>query len=778
MSLYQDWARQHLQKFGSQRGQWAKALCPFHDDRNPSLSLNCESGAWKCHSCQRTGHLVELARELGLPPVDDTPKKGKLGFVLDEYVYRDEAGEPLFKVTRHEPKEFRQHRWEALAWKPGMRHTNGQATRMVLYRLPDLAKAPDPIYWLEGEKDVDRAWTVGLTATTAAGGCGGNGLRQEEMACLEGRRVRIIPDNDPPGRAYATRVHKMLQNASALAELLAPLPGVPDKGDLSDWLNLGNPPELLEHLEPPPPAPEPSVILVGDRELQEIMAEAMGALAEANRADPRLFVRGGQLVRLRQVGDRPQLDPLTCDALMGELARAAQWRREVRRRKDTVEVPAYPDRSVAQALLHSPGWPLPFLDQVVETPVLTAEGLLLQTPGYHEPSRTYLQPNLQLPALPPRPDLQDLVEARRWLLDELLDGWKWANLASRTHALGAILLPLVRPLIGEHPTPLHLVEASVQGSGKSLFARCVGLITTGRLPTTMTEGRDDEEWRKRITSVLRDAPAIICVDDVRHSLDSASLMAALTSPTWCDRILGSTQNVAYPNRTTWLVTVNNPTVNTDAARRSVSMRIDPRCQRPWLRQPDEFRHPDLLDWVTEHRPRLLWSALVLCQAWLVAGRPRPQGSLGSFERWAQVVGGILQHAEQPDWLANAQELYERSDQDSQEWEAYLEAWWEQFRELPVTTQELYGLCQCGHLANLLRGSSDHGRLTSLGVRLSSQVDRVYGNFTVKVASRKYCGTKQYRLQVEGPSEVPQKAPQNNPNVRNELVDLGDLGDLL
>lgn len=37
------------------RGEWADALCPFHDDKTPSLSINLNHGAFKCHACRVSG---------------------------------------------------------------------------------------------------------------------------------------------------------------------------------------------------------------------------------------------------------------------------------------------------------------------------------------------------------------------------------------------------------------------------------------------------------------------------------------------------------------------------------------------------------------------------------------------------------------------------------------------------------------------------------------------------------------------------------------------------
>ena len=36
-------------------GGWRKALCPFHVDTKPSLSVRFETGAFKCHACGAHG---------------------------------------------------------------------------------------------------------------------------------------------------------------------------------------------------------------------------------------------------------------------------------------------------------------------------------------------------------------------------------------------------------------------------------------------------------------------------------------------------------------------------------------------------------------------------------------------------------------------------------------------------------------------------------------------------------------------------------------------------
>ncbi len=36
-------------------GPWKTALCPFHEDTTPSLSIKLETGAWHCFACGEGG---------------------------------------------------------------------------------------------------------------------------------------------------------------------------------------------------------------------------------------------------------------------------------------------------------------------------------------------------------------------------------------------------------------------------------------------------------------------------------------------------------------------------------------------------------------------------------------------------------------------------------------------------------------------------------------------------------------------------------------------------
>ena len=61
---------------------------------------------------------------------------------------------------------------------------------------------------------------------------------------LRGRKVAVIPDNDPAGIAHALNVATEAHTTADTVRLLT-LPDVPEKGDVSDWLNAGHTVEEL-----------------------------------------------------------------------------------------------------------------------------------------------------------------------------------------------------------------------------------------------------------------------------------------------------------------------------------------------------------------------------------------------------------------------------------------------------------------------------------------------------------------------------------------------------
>jgi hypothetical protein len=140
---------------------------------------------------------------------------------------------------------------------------------------------------------------------------------------------------------------------------------------------------------------------------------------------------------------------------------------------------------------------------------------------------------------------------------------------------------------------------------------------------------------------------------------------------------------------TWIATGNNIRLAGDLPRRCYWSRLDAERSRPWERKG--FKHPDLLGWVGEHRGELLAALLTMVRAWIVAGKLRANvRPLGSFERWAETIGGILEYAGLRRFLGNLDELYDRIDEDGPAWEGFLRAWLTTFGDQRVTVADLVG----------------------------------------------------------------------------------------
>jgi putative DNA primase/helicase len=238
-----------------------KALCPAHDDDNPSLAVSEGDKAvvLTCHAGCDFGAIVEALNLQksdmfwDAPRRQDSPRRkpdaprrqvaphrpagNGLGKIEATYPYHDADGNLVFEVVRFDPKGFRQRRpdpnaRDGWAW-------NLQGIERVLYRLPEVLEQAAMGRWVfvtEGEKDADRLASLGLTSTTCAEGAGK--WRAEYSESLRGAQVVILPDNDGPGRKHAQQVAQSLHAAGVESKIID-LPDLPPKGDISDWLDAG-----------------------------------------------------------------------------------------------------------------------------------------------------------------------------------------------------------------------------------------------------------------------------------------------------------------------------------------------------------------------------------------------------------------------------------------------------------------------------------------------------------------------------------------------------------
>ena len=271
-------------------GAW-KARCPAHDDRTPSLSVTAGRDGRVVLHCHAGCDTAAVVSATGLEWRDLFPEASRNGGsksrIATEYHYHDETGVHLFDVVRREPKAFFQR--DA--------HGNSRMTgvRRVPYRLPQLleaVKTDRTIFVVEGEKDVQSLVDLGLVATTNAGGAGK--WRAEYNAHFHGARIVVLPDNDAAGRAHAADVVRQLLGVAKDMRIVE-LPGVAEKGDVSDWLGAGGTASALKQLvkatpivREPPAGSAPSIAFPASPEALDDMSDAELGAALTLRAKPEL----------------------------------------------------------------------------------------------------------------------------------------------------------------------------------------------------------------------------------------------------------------------------------------------------------------------------------------------------------------------------------------------------------------------------------------------------------------------------------------------------------
>lgn len=416
-------------------------------------------------------------------------------------------------------------------------------------------------------------------------------------------------------------------------------------------------------------------IVVNNRFLPSIAAEALTALAADNYPE-KLFLRSGELVRLTHVEEkgrngqqytRPIIKSINESALRGFLARSAEYVRAKKEGGETVFLPAIPPVELVRDIISQDDLPLPLLRGITQTPILRYDGSMIVKPGFDSATSLFYSPErgFTMPTVPETPTILD-VSGALFRLHDIISDFPFDGQASKINAIAAIITPVLRDLI-DGPVPLGLIDKPLQGTGASLLADEISVITTGQnaFITTAPSGRDrEDEWRKRITALLMDGRPIVAIDNLEEVFVSATLCGLLTSTNWSDRRLGrNDEALNLPHRTCWMATGNNIRLAGDLPRRCYRIRMDANTARPWQRDPKGFKYPNLIQHVKAKRGELLAAIYTLARAWIQAGRPKPEAAppMGSFEDWRHVIGGILEFAGAKDFLANSAEIYENAE---------------------------------------------------------------------------------------------------------------------
>ena len=457
--------------------------------------------------------------------------------------------------------------------------------------------------------------------------------------------------------------------------------------------------------------------------MREITEDSIRALLALNERGPRVFASGGAIV---YVAENEQGDispkPLTLPDMKGLLERSADYVTYTK----GAETPARVPDDVVADILHLQTTPFPRLTGLAQSPLVLESGRFVTEPGYDSESGYLLSLNGLTgvsTGMPPS-------KALSLITDELLVDFPFVDDASRTHAVALLLQPFLVPLI-HGSLPLYLVDGSTPGVGKGLLVDVIARVTQGRPIAVMSLPKDEEEMRKRTTGLFLEGATMVLLDNV-YSIKSAVLSSLLTTREVKDRLLGGNKIAHVRNNATWIATGNNVDLSDEITRRTVLIRLDPGVERPENRRG--FKHPFLRKWASGQRRQLVGACLSLIKAWVDSGMPKSDSTLGSFEDWVSVMGGVLEVAGVSGLLENRDQLMSASDRESQEWAAIVHRWREAHGGNAVTAKDLLKLAkEHDLLLDLWAGRSGVAGQQRFGHALRAHRDRVYGEWAIRQA---------------------------------------------
>lgn len=249
-----------LQKVKRHPNNEYSCRCPVHDDKRESLNIKQAEDGKLLICCHAGCDTKDIVKAIGITMEDLFPEKekpinGKLYSAEDiknwpwteqVYLYNNKENLPHMLVVRMKNKDFRQYTHVIDGkYKAGL---NGKKT--IPYRLPEITqeiKNNLVIFMTEGEKDADNiVKKLKLPATTIPGGAG-VGWKDSYNSSFKDAKIVLLPDNDKPGRELMQKIANRLSTVVKELRILN-LPNLPDKGDISDWIDAGGTREQLIEL--------------------------------------------------------------------------------------------------------------------------------------------------------------------------------------------------------------------------------------------------------------------------------------------------------------------------------------------------------------------------------------------------------------------------------------------------------------------------------------------------------------------------------------------------
>jgi hypothetical protein len=272
----------------------------------------------------------------------------------------------------------------------------------------------------------------------------------------------------------------------------------------------------------------------------------------------------------------------------------------------------------------------------VRLPVVRADGKLEKLPwGYDAETGVYTVPG----GLDYRTDIS--LESAKVGLGRVDGDFPFSDARSVAVQRAAGLALFCKHLPGgEGLRPGFLWLGNKPGCGKSVLAKSILYPVMGSAAAAKMKAKEDLD--KELEAFVRAGVPYIFLDNIYGGIASASLDQLLTSKRSTGRALGGHQLFEVDNQALVVVTGNRLELNEDAGRRFVVVDLfekgDPDSREVACRLDDDTMLTDA--WRAGQLERL-WA---LVAHWQAAGMPHATTVLPTYERYGEMLGGIVEAA--------------------------------------------------------------------------------------------------------------------------------------
>ena len=222
------------------------SLCPAHGDANVSLWVQMnEKGVimMKCHAgCTNADVVEKMGFRMSILFSDVKEILGIFEFlalngelIYQEVKYDKTSMHPFVARRPNKNAKSEKDKW---IW-------DIKGLQLILYNLMEISKVTEGgiVGMMEGAKDAETLRRLGIPATAALF----NNWRDTDTTLLDDKHIIIFVDNDDAGELKALTAAHDRRGKSKSIKMMR-LPGLPQSGDVTDWVKAGGTKERLLEL--------------------------------------------------------------------------------------------------------------------------------------------------------------------------------------------------------------------------------------------------------------------------------------------------------------------------------------------------------------------------------------------------------------------------------------------------------------------------------------------------------------------------------------------------